>query len=140
MKNPSANTGINTGILRNETNLLVCYDAYYATDWKALVAPNSPYIWEDQSGADKNYMIDIIMDRIEKDGIPLSWYSMKDLNQWNETEAREPRLRLEIAEKLLPSLNNACFAMAGEIYREVEAAGDPNKILKAGQMRPKMHL
>lgn len=130
MKNPSANTGINTGILRNETNLLVCYDAYYATDWKALVAPNSPYIWEDQSGADKNYMIDIIMDRIEKDGIPLSWYSMKDLNQWNETEAREPRLRLEIAEKLLPSLNNACFAMAGEIYREVEAAGDPNKILK----------
>ena len=130
MKNPSANTGINTGILRNETNLLVCYDAYYATDWKALVAPNSPYIWEDQSGADKNYMIDIIMDRIEKDGIPLSWYSMKDLNEWNETEAREPRLRLEIAEKLLPSLNNACFAMAGEIYREVEAAGDPNKILK----------
>ena len=119
MKNPSANTGINTGILRNETNLLVCYDAYYATDWKALVAPNSPYIWEDQSGADKNYMIDIIMDRIEKDGIPLSWYSMKDLNEWNETEVREPRLRLEIAEKLLPSLNNACFAMAGEIYREV---------------------
>jgi len=120
------------GDKKSETNLLVCYDAYYATDWKALVAPNSPYIWDDLSskGPGKEYIIDIIMDRIQTDGVPLSWYSQKDLNQFNETESSYPKLRLEIAEKLLPSMENACFAMAGEIYREVEAAGDPNKILK----------
>ncbi len=32
-------------------NLLVVYDAYYATDWKKLVSPRSPSIWSGEEVA-----------------------------------------------------------------------------------------
>lgn len=137
-------------------NLLVVYDAYYATDWKKLVSPRSPSIWSGEevapelmqrlmsgeeltveelmklSGAtDELSGLSTTLEKIIEDfGVPLSWEDEDDFGKFLADIQNKESFRKAVQNKLSSAEPAACFAMTGEVYRAVESAGDPNQILK----------
>jgi len=131
-------------------NLLVAYDAYYATDWKKLVSPRSPSIWSGREidtelmerlmqgdTLTSDELLELsgsttleIEKTIEDEGVPLSWNDEFVFGNFLSDTQNKESFRKEIQKKLFSAEPAACFSMTGEVYRAVETAGDPNKILK----------
>ncbi|RLI48320.1 hypothetical protein DRO61_06615, partial [Candidatus Bathyarchaeota archaeon] len=131
-------------------NLLVAYDAYYATDWKKLVSPRSPSIWSGREidtelmerlmqgdTLTSDELLELsgsttleIEKTIEDGGVPLSWNDEFVFGNFLSDTQNKESFRKEIQKKLFSAEPAACFSMTGEVYRAVETAGDPNKILK----------
>ncbi len=85
------------------TGMIVHHDAYYACDWKKLVSHST--VSESPSPEDEAFE---------------EWWPLMDSDDSD----------VGIEEQKTPSKLGSAFSIPGEIYREIEALGDPSDILK----------